>query len=245
LRLTLGRRDTEGQTRERHEQTSLALPVVLEWLGRQEHPRVLDLGGAHGDNVAFLSRFGCRLEIVDLFAQLTETGDMLGPPSGGARSRAGTHDLERIVAQTLERSDSTAGGSNGANGPSGSAHVVDPLDLVLAWDLFDYLTPAQIGSVHRGLSRHLQAGARLFTQISYVGNLPLRPRRMRISSDSSLVWDAEAPRVRPSPRYTERQILKLLPGMKVEKSFLLRNGYREIIAMNASGSAVEVPRSNV
>lgn len=243
MRLTFGRRDVEGPARERHEQTSLALPVVLEWLGRQEHPRVLDLGGAHGDNVAFLSRFGCRLEIVDLFAQLNETGDMLGTSPSGARSRAVSHDLERIVAQTLERSDATSGGSNGGSGPSGAAHV-EPLDLVLAWDLFDYLTPAQIGSVHRGLFRHLHSGSRLFTQISYVGNLPLRPRRMRIASDDSLVWDAEAPRVRPSPRYTERQILKLLPGMTVEKSFLLRNGYREIIAMDASARS-EVPRSNV
>jgi hypothetical protein len=75
--------------------------------------------------------------------------------------------------------------------------------------------------------------------VSYVGNVPLRPRKLRIADARSLVWDAEAPRVRPSPRYTERQLLKRLPGMRVEQSFLLRNGYREIIASAVAPVAVE------
>jgi hypothetical protein len=233
LRLSLRRRERErDDERERNVQATLALPVVLDWLGRQHHPRVLDLGGAHGDNVAFLSRFGCRLEIVDLFAQLAE-GQPLGETLPATQShtsprpRAGVRDLEQIVAQAMASSD--------AGGPD----PVEPLDLVLAWDLFDYLAPAQVEAAYRGLCRHLRPGARLFAQISYVGNIPLRPRRLRIADARSLVWDAEAPRVRPSPRYTERQLLKRLPGMRVEQSFLLRNGYREIIASAVAPVAVE------
>ena len=46
---------------------SLALPSVLGAMARGPKPHVLDLGPAIGSNVEYLSQYGCRLSIQDLY----------------------------------------------------------------------------------------------------------------------------------------------------------------------------------
>lgn len=60
---------------------SLALPSVLGAMARGPKPHVLDLGPAIGANVEYLSEFGCRLSIEDLYLTRTTAaeGEELGP----------------------------------------------------------------------------------------------------------------------------------------------------------------------
>lgn len=60
---------------------SLALPSVFETMARGPKPHILDLGPAIGANVEFLSEFGCRLSIQDLYLTRTTAadGEELGP----------------------------------------------------------------------------------------------------------------------------------------------------------------------
>ncbi|HYG63610.1 MAG TPA: hypothetical protein VEL74_13595, partial [Thermoanaerobaculia bacterium] len=63
---------------------SLALAALFEEIRKGNKPRILDLGSAVGSNVEFLSQFGCKLHIEDLYAALTsrnqvEIGELAGP----------------------------------------------------------------------------------------------------------------------------------------------------------------------
>ena len=60
---------------------SLALPSVLGAMARRPKSHVLDLGPAIGSNVEYLSDFGCRLSIEDLYLTRTTAadGEELGP----------------------------------------------------------------------------------------------------------------------------------------------------------------------
>jgi hypothetical protein len=54
---------------------SLALPSVLGTMARGPKSHVLDLGPAIGSNVEYLSEFGCRLSIQDLYLTKTTSAD--------------------------------------------------------------------------------------------------------------------------------------------------------------------------
>jgi hypothetical protein len=60
---------------------SLALPSVLQVMARGPKQHVLDLGPATGSNVEYLSEYGCRLSIQDLYLTRTTAadGEELGP----------------------------------------------------------------------------------------------------------------------------------------------------------------------
>src|SRR5262249_23564285 len=53
---------------------SLALAVLFEEFRRGHKLQVLDLGPAIGSNVEFLSQFGCKIYIEDLYAALASRG---------------------------------------------------------------------------------------------------------------------------------------------------------------------------
>jgi hypothetical protein len=57
---------------------SLALPSLLERLSRGPKANVLDLGAAVGSNVEFLSQYGCKLSIEDLFQSKTTAEGEVG-----------------------------------------------------------------------------------------------------------------------------------------------------------------------
>lgn len=194
-------------------QSSLALASVLSRLARLDSPKVVDLGAAHGQNVEFLSRYGCRLEILDLYSKLVDQPGSVPYPGPGPR-------CNRQAAGTESDSLMTAG--HGAEAP-------EPYDLVLAWDLFDYMSLRQISDLYSTLRPHLRPASRLWAMVSYVGKLPTSPRRLVIRDETTLSWTGEASRRRESPRYTEPELRKQMPGMVAGESFLMRQGYREIV----------------
>src|SRR5262249_45315681 len=53
---------------------SLALTALFEEFRRGRKLQVLDLGQAIGSNVEFLSQFGCKIYIEDLYAALASRG---------------------------------------------------------------------------------------------------------------------------------------------------------------------------
>lgn len=60
---------------------SLALPALFDAMGRRPRLSVLDLGSAVGSNVEYLSQFGCKLSIEDLYASRSAAAENeeLGP----------------------------------------------------------------------------------------------------------------------------------------------------------------------
>lgn len=188
---------------------SRAFDAAIESLLTHERRRVLDFGAAAGENVAFFSEVGCKLEILDLYPQLVERPDRL----------ARTHEpfaIGHLIRTILDERPGQAAGRTAQ------------FDLLLVWDLLDFLSREQIRGLAEGIEPYVETGTRLMAQVSYLGTVPATPRTIKIQDRTTLLVSSQ-PGQRPSPRYAEPQLLKVLPGWEVEHCFLQRDGFREYV----------------
>lgn len=177
---------------------SLALAALCEEIRRRKLT-VLDLGSAVGTNVEFLSQFGCKLFIEDLYAALsarTDGGDLAGPG---------------FFADFLSVPEDTR------------------FDVVLAWDLFDYLQRKELAVFAEQLRRYTNPGALLFALISYHKTIPAQPYRFRIKDEQHLIYERRTGAERPSPRLAPAEVTNLLKEFRVDRSFLLKHGIQEYL----------------
>ena len=115
--------------------------------------RVLDLGPAVGGNVDFLAGLSCRVQIADLQQSLF--------PSDEARPTISGEDFQALLDHDL---------------PPGEG-----FDVVLAWDLLDYLEESRIRILSRHLARLCPAGSLLLVLVSTRREIPDRPNRFEIA----------------------------------------------------------------
>jgi hypothetical protein len=192
------------------EQTTLAMPELLHWLETLQHPTILDFGPSLQENFSLFSRYGGQIEILDLLAQLGERATQPRPSTAD-------EEIAQIVRARLERSEIKPTAQGGG------------FDLILTWDYFDYLTLRQIEAIFQALEPYRHPGTRTLVLLSYVGELPLVPRRLRVLAPDRLRWSADPPRKRPSPRHNEPDVGRLLRHTHVISSHLMRHGVRELV----------------
>ncbi len=187
---------------------TLALQLVLKSLSRLERPRLLDLGPAVGANVTYLTRYNCKLFIADLFQTLRGLRD-------GLDWNASV--LDRALAEYLPYRDRKR------------------FDLILAWDLLNYLSREEMQVLGRHLSRLCKPAGLLFVMISTRKQIPDRPTVFRIVDRETLEYDNPSKIRRPCPLYREPDLGRLMSDFEVETSFLLRNGMQEyVLALGSS-----------
>jgi hypothetical protein len=180
---------------------SLALAALFEEI-RGRKVTVLDLGSPVGSNVDFLSRYGCKLFIEDLYAALAsrvssgEEGGLAGP---------------EFFAEFLSLPEDTR------------------FDVILAWDLFNYLRRPELACFGELLRRYTDAGALAFALISYHKQIPAQPYRFKIRDERTLIYDRRTAGERPSPRFVPYEVTGLLKGFRVDRSFLLQHGIQEYL----------------
>ena len=180
---------------------SLALAALFDEI-RGRRVTVLDLGSAVGSNVEFLSQYGCKLYIEDLYAALSsrlssgEEGDIAGP---------------EFFAEFLSLPDDTR------------------FDVILAWDLFNYLRRKELAYFGELLRRYTEPGALAFALMSYHKQIPAQPYRFKIQDERTLVYDRRTAAERPSPRFVPYEVTGLLKGFHVDRSFLLQHGIQEYL----------------
>jgi Methyltransferase domain len=180
---------------------SLGLAALFEELRRGGKRQILDLGPAIGSNVEFLSQFGCKIYIEDLFAALaTREG-------GGDGEEAGP----QFFAEFLPMSEPAS------------------FDLVLAWDIFNYLTRKELGHFIRHLSQFCHPGTVVFSLISILKTIPAQPIRFRIVDEQRLLYETRTAATRPAPRYAPSEMNEAMRGFRVDRSYLLRHGIQEYL----------------
>lgn len=184
-----------------HQHQSLALPILMKRLGGGLRRRVLDLGPAVGGNVAFLAGLSCRVHIADLQQSLF--------PSGEARPTISGEAFHALLDGDL---------------PSGEG-----FDVILAWDLLDYLEESRIRILSGHLARLCPAGSLLLVLVSTRREIPDRPNRFEILDSDHLAYELETSLVRTGPQYKEPVLHRCLPEFEVESTFLLRNGIQEYL----------------
>jgi hypothetical protein len=178
---------------------SLALSALFEGI-RGRKVNVLDLGSAVGSNVEFLSQYGCKLFIEDLYAARSSR-------TSGEGDLAGSE----FFADFLSLPEDTR------------------FDVILAWDLFNYLHRKELATFSEQLRRFSHKGTLLLALISYHKQIPTQPYRFKIKDEQTLVYERRTPSERPSPRLAPAEVTGLLKGFRVDRSFLLKHGIQEYL----------------
>lgn len=109
-------------------------------------------------------------------------------------------------------------------------------DLVLAWDLFDYLGRTGLQVLGRQLAGRTAPGALLFALVSFHPRISDRPHRFQIVDTETLRYGDPSGLERPAPGYREPDLVRLLPGFDVTGSYLLRHGVQEYLLTRRSAT---------
>jgi hypothetical protein len=179
---------------------SLGLNALLRPLQSDQKYYILDLGPALGANIGFWSQFHCRLTIDDFYRAYRTA--MASDPEA---------PRESLAANLLSFDDEPV------------------FDLILVWDLFNYLDPDEIQILVRRLSLWCREGTVLFALISSLPQIPAKPTLFRILDRERMTYQSRTREMRPCARHQPRDLARLLEGFEVSHSFLLRNGTQEYV----------------
>ncbi|MDX9740456.1 MAG: hypothetical protein RBT81_04645 [Gammaproteobacteria bacterium] len=182
---------------------SLALQAVTERLDGGADHCVLDLGPGIGVNIEFCLRIASHVQVADLYDALSTS--MLGACSQGSERACCPVFPELLPAPPGRRAD-----------------------LVLAWTLLDYIDQDDLPR----LAQHLRAigapGLLMHALVSTRTRIPRLPTLFRIEPHGLLALprtDEEC----EGPRQGQVRLLERLPGFRVVRSVLLRNGLQEYL----------------
>lgn len=216
---------------------SLGLASLLEGFSGRPRLQVLDLGPAVGGNVEFLSRFGCKLYIQDLYPALVplQAAVTMLPAPGAATVATIDRAAVREARETWEPRPPHEGVEHDESSLAGRfdrllAFPDDThFDAVLIWDLINYLERREVAALARQLARFCQPGAMVFALISILKQIPAEPLRFRILDHETLAYESRTAATRPCPRYAPAELNELLRGFKLDRSFLMRHGIQEYL----------------
>jgi len=166
---------------------------------------VLDLGRARAGTVELFGGYRCRLDIADMPAHLSALPDI--------EDEGGSQAVERWLDGLLPP---TRG---------------ETVDLVLCWNLLNYLPAAVIEALGRRLAERASPRARLHALIEYQATrMPAVPASFAPVGRQLLADPARGdPGAIPAPRYSPKELEKRLPGFGSEKTMLLGNGMQEYL----------------
>ncbi len=187
---------------EKNEFTSLGLRALLDALGDHIEGGILDLGPAVGSNVDFFSKLSSSFYVADLFRALESN-----------RPVVSTDEMlwDPVFEKILPYEDRAR------------------FDLILGWDVINYLSSPQIEALARCLRPYSSAGTLFFSMISTRKQIPARPRSYQVVSSEKLLYQTGTQAVRPCPLYKEPDLVRLMAGFRVKTSYLLRNGMVEYL----------------
>jgi len=174
---------------------------LLESLSDERRSVVLDLGSACPELVAPLTPFRCRLEIADM-------GDGL----------AGL-DAEPDPALLREKVEALLP-------PAGK----EPLDIVLCWDLLNYLQRPALSALMASVGARMRPGAFAHALIVYSAtSMPRRPGGFSPLPDGRLTETVTTEAQRNAPRYSSDDLRQMMRGFTAESVMLLKNGMQEFL----------------
>jgi hypothetical protein len=103
----------------------------------------------------------------------------------------------------------------------------EKLDLVLCWDLFDYLKSAQIMSVVDLFRCHIQRGTLLYVLTSDTRMIADQPQCYRLATDNYIEPELPTLQQRENPRHRPAVLQEWLGSFNLYRSFMLSNGRLE------------------
>ncbi len=181
-------------------QNSLGLCALCQRIERMGAPSILDLGPARGSNVEFWSRFSQSIYIADLCSSMPGLGS------------------EEVAESPLPDWNLVLGLPPGRR-----------FDVILVWDLFNYLELRLVGGLVEYLSHFCRTGTVVFALVFDLREMPKEITAYRIIDESHLRYEYKSTAKRPCPRHQPRALAATMRHFQVANSFRLRNGVIEYL----------------
>lgn len=163
--------------------------------------QILDLSNASGNHIEYFSRFRCRFHIGDF----TETATELVLPD--EHEGEAPLDFEALLPTDNEL----------------------PLDLVLCWNLLNYVHAEALPLLSEHLRSRCASGAWLHAFIYTRAEMPKTPGNFQILSSERMRYLPRSSEQTEAPRYPQRVLEGKLPGFRTSQSRLLKSGLQEIL----------------
>jgi hypothetical protein len=181
-------------------QTSLGLKALCQKLEGVSSLKVLELGPARSANIEFWSRYGSFIFIADLRASLPL-------PFLAEDRQFPESEWDRILDL-----------------PKGRF-----FDVILAWDLLNYIELSTLPSLISYLSRFCRPGTILFLLIFDQPQMPEKITVYRIVDEQHISYENGSVCKCACPRHQPRALTKLLSQFQASDSFRLKNGIMEYL----------------
>jgi hypothetical protein len=163
---------------------------------------ILELGPARTVNVTFWSRYNPSIYVADLRSSLP-----LPPLPESEESEFVEPDWDRMLGLPADRT----------------------YDVVLAWDLLNYLELPVVASMIRYLKPFCRPGTILFTLIFDQKQMPDEIALYKIADESHLRYEYVGSGMRTCPRHRPHALEGVMNRFKATDSFRLRNGVIEYL----------------
>jgi hypothetical protein len=185
---------------------SLGLEALCQRLREGDACEILELGPARSVNIEFWSQFHPALYIADLRSSLP---------------------LPIMQPENPEDPDAPVPEPNWAsllNLPEGRFY-----NVILAWDLLNYMELSSVSSLIRYLTRFCRPEAVLFALIFDQKQMPEEITVYRVLDESHLIYESGGSGVQACPRHQPRALASLMSRYRISNSFRLRNGIVEYL----------------
>ena len=182
-------------------QTSHVLPRLARRLSGLSHPRVLDMGSVVGGNLQFFIELGCKIT----------SDDLLKPVAVVKPDGQNGIDWKNPTTNRLDHAD-------------------DAYEAVIAWDIFDFLPPAEAQVFAKDLHRVVKPGGVVLCYFTSRETERREPhRRYRIQAQDKIEWIPVTTTRMLRHVYQNRDINLFFAGFRTHTAFVLQNGTREML----------------
>lgn len=167
---------------------------------RNRKLNIVDLGSPNSQNLEFLSKnYACRIYYASFDQLADDPGSMVG------RNGAELFPHGTDFFQPDKR-----------------------MDLILLWDLLNYVSSKQVGAWFEYLSEFCHNQTVLYAMLPTQNKIPTLPGKFQLLTRSRLRCQF-ATADRTAHRYETSQLKKIMPGFVVRRSYLLKIGMQECV----------------
>lgn len=103
----------------------------------------------------------------------------------------------------------------------------DAIDVILFWDLLDYLPLETIKEFMKDVSGLMQPGGLAYILASRQRYISSAPAIIDVVQEDTLRFHYDAPFNKEAPQYAPKKLEQYMPGFVLEKLYLLQNGVQE------------------
>ena len=181
--------------------SSLGLQALCQRLQDYAECNILELGPVRTGNIEFWSQFNPFIYVADLRASLPL------PFSPVEDTEPPKPDWDRLLNLPNDHN----------------------FDVILSWDLLNYLDLTSVSSLIEYLKRFCRPEAVLFTLIFDQKQMPEEITVYRINDEAHLTYEFAGSEMRDCPRHQPRAIEGVMSHFRISNSFRLRNGVVEYL----------------